>query len=294
MAYLSYFIIFFLSQSVLAVVIFYCLTHRDKLTQMDCMMICMVLGMFSGLITGTLYLIPTGDFLYGFIVGSLVGMGFGMIFGRLGGPLAMLEGLMAGPMGGMMGAMLGQMIRPYDIGVFMPFFIFVFLVTMSAVGYMVFEKTKTPADSAAVKSFLSRTAVAIVLVLAVISGMPFSIDGSASAGPSAAARSQAGSTGQTTKAVRKGDVQEVELVADKSTYSPTTIYAKENVPLVIKGRALQGAGCVSEIVFPDLGISKLMLQGQTTTIELGALKKGVYAYSCPMGMSAGKLVVGGP
>lgn len=297
MDYLSYFIIFFLSLAVLAVVSLYCFKHRGKLTQMECMMICMVLGMFSGLITATLYLIPTGDFLSGFIVGTLVGMGFGVFLGRLGDHLALLEGLVAGPMGGMMGAMLGQMIRPFSIEIFIPFLMFIFLVTMAALAYMVFDKTKKLTDDIAARFFLSWTVPVIVLVMAVAFDLPFSIKASAAAGPSAIAQSQAAKAadpkdnGQTKKSAGKGNVQEVELVAEEAAYSPSTIHAKENVPLVIKARADNAAGCVSEIVFRDLGISKIIPIGGSTTIEMGSLKKGVYGFSCPMGMAPGKLVV---
>lgn len=293
MDYLSYLLIFLLFQAVLVLVSFYSFRHRDKLTQMDGMMVGMALGMFSGLITGTLYLIPTGDFLHGFIAGSLVGMCFGVLLGPLGGHLGHVEGIVAGQMGGMMGAMLGQMIRPFDIEVFMPFLMFIFLVTMSVIGYMIFDKTTTLADGVAAKFFLSWTALAIILLMGVSVDLPFSIKAKQPPGQSSPQADAAGTgnTDRTKGTAQKGNVQEVELLADGAAYSPSTIYAKENIPLVIKARALRAAGCVSEIVFKDLGIKKVIPLGGSTTIEMGALKKGVYAFSCPMGMAPGKLIV---
>jgi hypothetical protein len=293
--YFSYLIMFALFQAVLVFVSAYSYRHRDKLTQMDGMMIGMVLGMFAGLITATLYLIPTGDFLSGFIVGSLVGMGFGVLLGRLGGHLGLLEGVVAGPMGGMMGAMLGQMIRPFSIEVFVPFLMFIFLVTMSALGYMVFDKSRKVADGVAARLFLSWTAPAIIVLLALSVDLPFSISAQEASGGSAIERIAGAATARGDQAdnAQKGEIQEIELVAEEAGFSPRTIYAKPDIPVTIKARAMPTAGCVSEILFKDLDVKKIIPLGGATTIELGALKEGVYDFSCPMGMSPGKLIVEG-
>lgn len=112
---ISYIVIFTLAIEVLLAVAIYAYKRRDAIDEMHGMMIGMTLGMFSGLVTATLFLIPTGNFLNGVIIGSLVGLAFGIPLGRLGGHLGVIEGVMAGPMGGMMGAMLGLMIRPFSV-----------------------------------------------------------------------------------------------------------------------------------------------------------------------------------
>ena len=60
----SYIIIYILYIIVLAVVSIYVYKLRKMIDEMHGMMIGMTFGMFAGLITATLFLIPTGNFLY--------------------------------------------------------------------------------------------------------------------------------------------------------------------------------------------------------------------------------------
>ncbi len=122
----SYVIIYSLYLLITVAVSFYVYSLRKNLDDMHGMMVGMTLGMVAGLAVSTIFVIPTGNFLYGVILGSFVGLFFGIPFGRLGGHLGVVEGVVAGPMGGMMGAMLGQMVRPFDIEIFIPFFSFIF------------------------------------------------------------------------------------------------------------------------------------------------------------------------
>jgi hypothetical protein len=178
-------ITYVVSLAVLIGVAYYANRHKRKLDEMHGMMVGMTFGMTAGLLTSTLYLIPTGEFLNGVIFGSIAGLVFGLPFGRFGGHLGVMEGIVAGPMGGMMGAMLGQMVRPFDIELFVPFFAFIFLLTMVGVSYTVHcgasccptpenpGGNKTPGPVS--KRFLASWAAVFAAVIGLTILLPFTI-----------------------------------------------------------------------------------------------------------------------
>ena len=283
----SYFIIYLLALELLIIVAIYAYKHRHIMDEMHGMMVGMTLGMFSGLVTATLYLIPTGNFLNGVIIGSLVGLAFGISLGKLGGHLGIMEGVMAGPMGGMMGAMLGQMIRPFSIEVFVPFFMFILLVTMIGITYAInckanlVNKPDEVVDYRLDNKFVMFWTAPVVLLLLVSFLLPFSVKATVSE-----------SLGETKgkQAISKNGVQEVDLTVDSNKYSPSTIIANKGVPLKINVKT-NGDSCAREIVFPDLGIDKIIDADSSGVIKINNPKPGTYIFRCPMDMVQGKLIV---
>src|SRR3989338_3085187 len=253
----SYIIIYILYIIVLAVVSIYVYKLRKMIDEMHGMMIGMTFGMFAGLITATLFLIPTGNFLYGVIIGSIVGLLLGIPFGKLGGHLGVMEGAIAGPMGGMMGAMLGQMIRPFDIEVFIPFFSFLFLVIMFGITYAVNCRVNCCSPKKKVENeipthiillgFLAAILVTISIVL------PFSVESSSSdvsgsvlsenSGYKSPSYLQRFSKEEVKEAIIKDGYQEIEVKITASQYSPNVIIAKKDIPLKIKFQADETTGC---------------------------------------------------
>ncbi len=269
---IPYIIIFTLSIEVLIFVAIYAYKRRELLDEMHGMMVGMTLGMVSGLISATLYLIPTGNFLNGVIIGSIVGLLFGMPLGKLGGHLGIMEGVVAGPMGGMMGAMLGQMIRPFSIEVFIPFLMFIFLLTMVSITRVISDKF----------TMIWIPTISLLLILSII--MPFSISSQSASGSFVSDKNSQ-------ETLVSGNLQTIDLeVNSAGSYSPSTIIAKEGIPLKINFSA-KIKSCASEIVFPDLGIDVIAPEKGAKTIEIKELKKGTYVFRCPMDMTRGKLIV---
>lgn len=301
---ISYIVIFTLAIEVLLAVAIYAYKRRGAIDEMHGMMIGMTLGMFSGLVTATLFLIPTGNFLNGVIIGSLVGLAFGMPLGRLGGHLGVMEGVMAGPMGGMMGAMLGLMIRPFSIEVFIPFFIFILLLTMIGITYAVQCKCNHvknpghPDNNKISDQFLMSWTLPVILLLVLSVMLPFPIGTSSSTSNPFTASAQSleqslevAASSRQQKAVVKDDVQEVDLeVNEQGGYSPETIIAKKDVPLKINFSA-KISTCAAEIVFPDLDIDEIAPVGSPKVIKIDSPKAGTYIYRCPMDMVRGQLIV---
>ena len=307
----SYIIIYILYIIVLAVVSIYVYKLRKMIDEMHGMMIGMTFGMFAGLITATLFLIPTGNFLYGVIIGSIVGLLFGIPFGKLGGHLGIMEGTIAGPMGGMMGAMLGQMIRPFDIELFIPFFTFVFLITMIGITYAVncrvscCNTEQNKEKNKLSKGFILLWLVTIIFLLTISVILPFSIDADKKT-PLKASDSLSEKNNQSLQlppylqelmkedkkeAVIKGDYQEIDLQISASKYSPNVITAKKNIPLRINLFADENAGCAREIIFPDFNIDKIVPAGGKEIIEISPTEEGEFKFRCSMDMIKGKLII---
>lgn len=308
---LSYIILYALFMAVTFGVSIYAHKLRKHLDEMHGMMVGMTFGMITGLVTATLYVMPTGNFLYGSIIGSMVGLFFGIVFGKFGGHLGIMEGVIAGPMGGMMGAMLGQMIRPFNISIFMPFFTFIFLITIIGITYAVncrvsccnIDSTEQSKIKNKVSNkFIYSWILIAIFLLATSIVLPFSIDTT----PDITINSDTTSNGKSLEfpilysqasidenksAVIKGDYQEIDLKISASRYSPNIIVAKKDLPLKINLYADENAGCTREIIFPDFNIDKIVPAGGKETIEINPTKAGEFGFRCSMDMARGKLII---
>lgn len=296
MLYTSYTVIYILSLAVLIATAFYIHKLRSKLDEMHGMMVGMTLGMLAGLVTSTLFLIPTGNFLWGVMIGSFIGLLFGMPLGHLGGHLGIMEGVVAGPMGGMMGAMLGQMVRPFSIEIFIPFFMFIFLITAIGISYTVHckanfsEEEQKPAKIP--KKFALIWAAAFIILLLASVALPFSIsENNKTKSLALPPALQDIVKEEKAEAVVKGNYQEVGLRITSSKYSPNVIIAKKGIPLRINVNADENAGCAREIVFPDFNIDVIVPAGGSEVIEINPTEAGTFNFRCSMDMVHGKLII---
>lgn len=302
----SYIAMFLLALAVLIGVFIYVLRLRHKIDEMHGMMVGMTFGMIAGLVTATLYLIPTGNFLVGVIIGSIVGLIFGAPLGKLGNHLGIMEGIVAGPMGGMMGAMLGQMVRPFSIEVFMPFFIAIVLLTMISISYTIHcgacccnVKPRKKVNMKVSNKFIFAWALVSIVVLVVSVALPFSVD---AARPSKSQSSISKSlklpaslqniaAEERQETTIKNNNQEITVRITGSKYSPNVILAKKNMPLTITFTAEKNAGCARDVVFPDFGIQKIIPAGGSDKVTLPALEAETYNFRCSMDMVHGKVIV---
>ena len=300
----SYLLMFALALAVLLGNAAYIWTQRKQVDEMHGMMTGMTLGMLAGLFTATLYLIPTGDFLTGVIIGSITGLVFGIPFGRLGGHLGVMEGVVAGPMGGMMGAMLGQMVRPFNIEIFMPFFMAVVLVTLLGLSYAVHCgvsccKGKQRKQTRLPNQLITAGIVAVIVVLGLSVFLSFPLaqaSSTTSITPADQALKlpsslQAFAQEVRAEAVQKDGFQEAELRITQSRYEPNIIVAKKGIPLRITITADKTAGCARDISFPDFRIQSVVPVDTPVALELMPDKEGEFPFRCSMDMARGKLIV---
>lgn len=307
---ISYVIIFLLLLIALIIVAVYIYQLRRTVDEMHGMMTSMIIGMTAGLITSTLFLIPTGNFLWGVIIGSVSGLLFGLPLGKLGGQLGIMEGVAAGPMGGMMGAMLGQMVRPFNLEIFLPFFVLIILLFLVSISSLIHHHSNCcataiqPAHSQSSKQyfyFLSGLGIVIFLVsiflsfplepaytLADLQKNINSTDIPSSQNLTDSSSSKINETQQTTI---KKKWQEASILITASQYLPNTIIAKKGLPLRLYLSANETAGCGRDIIFPDFNVRAIVQTGETKMIEIMPKESGIFPFSCSMNMLRGQLVV---
>lgn len=277
---------------------------RSTIDEMHGMMIGMTFGMLAGLVTATLYVLPTGNFLVGIIIGSLIGLIVGIPFGKLGGHLGIMEGIMAGPMGGMMGAMLGQMIRPFDIEVFMLFFTFIFLITTGGIAYASICKASccdpNKSNLSPISSKFIIGWIFIFLFLLIANWvLPLTITGNEPESKETVKVSETSLPAwmialnkeerQETKIV--GNNQEITINIGADKYSPNVIIAKKGIPLIINLVALPDSGCGREVIFPDFETDQIVPKNGQATIKINPTTVGEFGFRCSMDMVRGKLII---
>jgi hypothetical protein len=83
--------------------------------------------------------------------------------------------------------------------------------------------------------------------------------------------------------------QVVQISVKNGFYSPNDIMvmAGKPVTVVFTGKA---TGCLAKPRFTSLNMSGVFAGSGATALELGALKPGVYKFTCGMGMNGGKIV----
>jgi plastocyanin domain-containing protein len=91
-----------------------------------------------------------------------------------------------------------------------------------------------------------------------------------------------------TKGVRAG---ETSMILVKGGYTPDTIIVRRGRPVRLNFRREETATCSDKVVFVDFQKSAELPTGQTVPIELLPKEAGEFAFSCPMGMFRGRLIV---
>ncbi len=74
-------------------------------------------------------------------------------------------------------------------------------------------------------------------------------------------------------------------------YHPDTITAPAGVPLRIVFHREESNACSEQVVFPTLGKTATLPQGQDVAIDLTAPDPGTHPFTCAMGMLHGTLTI---
>ncbi len=300
-------VMFVLYAVVLACVSVYVWKRKKGIDEMHGMMVGMTMGMVAGLVAGALYVNQSGNFLIGSILGTAFGLLFGVPFGKLGGHMGIVEGVLAGPMGGMMGAMLGQMMRPFSTDVFMPFFSFVFLITMLGISYAVHCGVSCCGQPQAKPGPVSEKFVMVWIIAGIIVFgasiiLNFSVaDAAQVQQPAQRSPAQSGTLTlpanlqQLVKdefgdATLKDGYQEIDVLMSKARYSPNIITVKKGIPLKFHLQADDTAGCARDIIIPEFKIRRIV-PNEGLTLDIMPVTEGVYKFFCSMDMARGKLIV---
>lgn len=74
-------------------------------------------------------------------------------------------------------------------------------------------------------------------------------------------------------------------------FEPESIPATVGQPIKLAFYRPNAANCGREVVFPDLGVKKVLPPGETTVVEVTPAKSGSLRFECGMAMLKGQLVV---
>lgn len=85
---------------------------------------------------------------------------------------------------------------------------------------------------------------------------------------------------------------EVIIEISNTQYIPPEVTIPENKPVKLIVKRNENNLCSSQLVIPELGISRDLKPFGKTVIELPPLKKGIYQITCQMAMMDGRLIVG--
>jgi sulfite exporter TauE/SafE len=87
--------------------------------------------------------------------------------------------------------------------------------------------------------------------------------------------------------------QRITITVRSSSYSPSRLAARAGVPTELVLRSVRATGCTSAIVFPSLGIERMLPEDGDTVIRVGTLRPGRHPFTCAMGMYGGTIEVAG-
>ena len=120
------------------------------------------------------------------------------------------------------------------------------------------------------------TIIGILILVALVAGFVFAKSGNTNSAP-------------ITGNVVAGEMQKVVLSQDDLNYKDANVQAGKPIAISADGSV---TGCLRSVVF-NLNGKKYSKYLKTTsdTLELPALSKGTYTFSCSMGMGFGKLIV---
>ena len=87
-----------------------------------------------------------------------------------------------------------------------------------------------------------------------------------------------------------GGYQEAMILV-KGGYTPDTVIVRSGRPVRLNFRREETASCSDKVIFTDFQKSAELPTGQTVPVEFLPKQPGEFAFSCPMGMFRGRLIV---
>lgn len=88
-----------------------------------------------------------------------------------------------------------------------------------------------------------------------------------------------------------GGVQVTDITVFPNGYSPSSVQVNAGTPVRLNLTPSGGLGCTAAFRIPKLGISKTLIQGQTTPVDFTPQSPGKYTWTCSMGMFSGVLEI---
>ncbi len=83
----------------------------------------------------------------------------------------------------------------------------------------------------------------------------------------------------------------IRVVVANGVYTPARLLLPANTPFKVEFLRKDKSPCAEMVQFPDLEIHKELAVDKPVTVQLPALEKGEYAFTCQMQMYRGTLVI---
>ncbi|HSB12278.1 MAG TPA: efflux RND transporter periplasmic adaptor subunit [Blastocatellia bacterium] len=109
--------------------------------------------------------------------------------------------------------------------------------------------------------------------------------------PESAAPSGSVAPSVSERAQQEGGVQVATVVVAENGFRPETINLKRGTPARVTFIREVEATCATAVAIPEFNIKRDLPFKEPVTVEFTPAKKGVYSFSCGMGMLNGKIVV---
>lgn len=84
----------------------------------------------------------------------------------------------------------------------------------------------------------------------------------------------------------------IQVIVADGVYTPARLQLPAHTPVSVQFLRKDKSPCAAMVQFPDLQINEELTVDEPVTIQLPALEKGEYPFTCQMQMYRGTLVVG--
>ncbi|MDH5692722.1 MAG: cupredoxin domain-containing protein [Gammaproteobacteria bacterium] len=83
----------------------------------------------------------------------------------------------------------------------------------------------------------------------------------------------------------------IDIIVENGVYSPAAIKTGSGEPINLRFIRKDASPCAEKVLFNSLGKTWDLSLGKATYVQFDALDKGVYEFTCQMGMYRGRLII---
>ncbi|WP_223587871.1 cupredoxin domain-containing protein [Neobacillus bataviensis] len=275
--------------------IFLVYRNKTKLEGTQGVMISMVIAVITGLLSGSIIGILSGETFLVVGVSMIIGFVIGFLAGHPIGLLAILMGSIAGLMGGINGAILGvflQFINPSILlGILVGFYILIIGFVIVYIFVATNSKYSINTEELSPYAIIGAGIVLVSLFLFMYSSDMVKIPGQTETAQAQTQTQTTQETANTEVDVTKEQTPKVKMHVTEKGYSPNVIRVKKGVPVELEIKNPLENSCLSTFMIPDFNINNVNLKTGTTNLTFTPDKSGEYTFSCGMQMFKGTIIV---
>ncbi|MEH7356911.1 cupredoxin domain-containing protein [Neobacillus drentensis] len=271
--------------------------NKDKLTNTPGIMISMVIAVITGLLSGSIIGIISGETFLVVGVSMIIGFVIGFLAGHPVGILAILMGSISGLMGGINGAILGvflQFLNPTILlGILLGFYVVIIGFVIVYIHVVADNKFSIDTQELSPFAIIAGGVILVSLFLFMYSSDMVKIpvkNEDLQAQAKLESSNQAAT--KTEIDVTDDSTPKIKMLVTNKGYSPRVIRVKKGVPVELEiENPLENNSCLSTFMIPDFNINNVNLKVGTTKLSFTPDKTGEYTFSCGMKMYKGTIIV---